>query len=82
LPEFHSTQRCGSFEFRFRLLGSETDTYLYLKYYAEDDWRQKWVADFPDYDMPVYENPPFDRDRHLPQPDDETPSETEAERTM
>jgi hypothetical protein len=46
--------------------GSETDTYLYLKYYAEEDFRQKWLADFPDDKMPAHENPPYDRDRHLP----------------
>lgn len=47
--------------------GSETDTYLYLKYYADEDWRQRWLADFPDYDMPAHEDPPCDRDRRLPQ---------------
>ena len=44
--------------------------YLYLKYYADEDWRQQWMADFPDYDLPAHENPPYDRDRHLPRPDD------------
>ena len=48
--------------------GSETDTFLYLKYYADEDWRQQWLADFPGYDMPAHENPPYDRDRRLPRP--------------
>jgi len=45
--------------------GSEMDTYLYLKYYADEEWRRRWLADFPDYVMPAHENPPYDRDRHL-----------------
>lgn len=66
------------------LLGgcSETDNYLYLKYYAEEDARQYWQEDFPDYDMPAHENPPYDRDRHLPQPYGEPPSAPEPETTM
>lgn len=55
--------------------GSETDTYLHLKYYADEDWRQQWLADFPDYDMPAHENPPYDRDRRLPLPYSELLSE-------
>jgi hypothetical protein len=54
--------------------GSETDTYLYLKHYADDRWRQQWLTDFPDYDMPAHEDPPYDRDHRLPRADDEPPS--------
>jgi hypothetical protein len=49
--------------------GSDAHTYMYLKYYADEDWREKWLADFPDYELPAHEDPPYDRDRLLPQPD-------------
>jgi hypothetical protein len=45
---------------------SEEDTALYLRYYADEEFRQHWLADFPDYVMPPHEEPPFDRDRFLP----------------
>ncbi len=48
--------------------GGESDNYLYLKYYADEDARRQWLLDFPDYEMPVHENPPYDRDRRLQQP--------------
>ena len=49
--------------------GSEEDNQLYLKYYADDDWRKHWHEDFPDDPMPAHEDPPYDRDRLLPKPD-------------
>ena len=47
--------------------GSEEDTFLSFKYYADEEWRTQWMEDFPDYDMPAHEDPPYDRDRWLPQ---------------
>lgn len=47
--------------------GSEEDTQLYLKYFADEEWRRDWMESFPDYDMPPHEDPPYDRDRLLPE---------------
>jgi hypothetical protein len=49
--------------------GSEEDIHAWMKYYADQDTRRDWLKDFPDYEMPAHEDPPFDRDRHLPQPE-------------
>ena len=46
--------------------GSEEDIFLWMKYYADDATRQQWLKDFPDYEMPPREEPPFDRDQDLP----------------
>ena len=40
---------------------------LYLKYYADDKTRESWRIDFPEDPVPAHEDPPYDRDRHLPQ---------------
>ena len=47
--------------------GSEDDNQTYLKYYADEQYRRQWAHDWPDDRMPDHEEPPFDRDRFLPQ---------------
>jgi len=46
--------------------GSEEDTRVFLKYYADERTRQDWIRDFPDFDVPPHADPPYDRDRYLP----------------
>jgi hypothetical protein len=46
--------------------GSEEDNEIYLRYYADDDMRQHWLSSFGE-PIPPKENPPWDRDRFLPQ---------------
>ncbi len=48
--------------------GSEEDIEIGLRYYDDDDTRRRWATDFPDDAIPPHEDPPFDRDRLLPQP--------------
>ncbi|HET9183349.1 MAG TPA: hypothetical protein VFP59_14535 [Candidatus Angelobacter sp.] len=52
---------------------SEEDNQLYLKYYADDDWRRQWHKDFPEDSIPTHEDPPYDRDRLLPKHDYDAP---------
>lgn len=47
--------------------GSEEDNETYLKYYANADYRRQWRRDWPSDTIPEHEEPPFDRDRFLPQ---------------
>ena len=49
--------------------GSDEDNHLYLKYYADDDWRRQWLEDFPSDPIPEHEDLPYDRDRLLPKAD-------------
>jgi hypothetical protein len=39
---------------------------LYMKYFADDEYRAEWMKDFPELDFPPHEDPPFDRDKDLP----------------
>jgi hypothetical protein len=50
--------------------GSDEDNELYLKYYADEEWRAKWHEDFPDDAIPPHADLPYDRDRHLPKSSD------------
>lgn len=45
--------------------GSEEDNEIYLRYYADDEYREQWHRDFGD-ELPPKEKPPYDRDRFLP----------------
>ena len=47
--------------------GSDEDNHTYLKYYADEEHRKQWAKDWPEDPIPDHEDPPFDRDRHLPQ---------------
>ena len=59
-----------------QLLGScsEEDMLLYLKYYADEDWRRQWHKNWPNDPIPMHEDPPYDRDRLLPKPDYGSPT--------
>jgi hypothetical protein len=46
--------------------GSDEDTGLYMRYFADEEYRGSFARDFPDFQMPPRENPPFDRDKDLP----------------
>ena len=46
--------------------GSDEDVLAYLRYFADDQVRADWRADFPDMEIPEHEDPRFDRDRLLP----------------
>jgi hypothetical protein len=47
--------------------GTDADNQTYLKYYADEEHRRQWAHDWPDDVLPEHEEPPFDRDRFLPQ---------------
>ena len=47
--------------------GGEDDNATYFKYYADEEYRRQWAHDWPDDPVPEHEEPPFDRDRFLPQ---------------
>lgn len=59
---------------------SEEDVQLSLRYYDDEETRQHWARDFPEDHIPAHEDPPFDRDRFLPDADDcEGPPDGEDE---
>lgn len=46
----------------------DNQSYLYLKYYADEDERKLWAANMPANEIPDRINTPFARDRYLPHP--------------
>jgi hypothetical protein len=58
--------------------GGEEDNELYLKYYADDSFRQHWQENFPKDPLPAHEDLPHDRDRLLPKPGYSPPVGTES----
>ena len=68
--ETKALQLSGNSSYHLQLLGSgsEEDNQLYLRYYADDDFRRHWQEDFPSDLIPFHEKPPYDRDRLLPKP--------------
>jgi hypothetical protein len=46
--------------------GSEEDIEIGLRYYDSEEERHRWARDFPKDGIPPHEEPPYDRDRHLP----------------
>ena len=47
-------------------IGGGGEPEIWLRYYADDEDRKYWMEDFPDFDMPHKEDPPFQRDHLLP----------------
>jgi len=45
---------------------SEEDMYLYNKYYADEEDRQRTKKEYPNEPMPEHVDPPYDRDQYLP----------------
>ena len=46
--------------------GSDEDNELYLKFYADEEYRQRWCKDWPQDVIPPHEDPPYNRDTKLP----------------
>ncbi len=67
----------SGFSYHLDLIGSGdvADTLIYLKYYASASERQEWAAECPAEVMPAHEQPPYDRDRHLPRSSSREPSQ-------
>lgn len=47
--------------------GTAEDIQHYLRFYADEETRRRWVEQFQDDVLPPHDKLPYDRDRHLPQ---------------
>jgi len=50
----------------FLSTGSDEDNEQYLRYYADNEYREQWHKDFPEDVIPPHVDPPYDRDSKLP----------------
>jgi hypothetical protein len=50
--------------------GSDEDNELYLRFYADEEDRQRWRQEWPKDVIPPHVDPPYDRDRLLPRSSD------------
>ncbi len=48
--------------------GSDDENDAYLRYYADEETRERWKRDFPTEEIPPHEEPPYKRAHLLPQP--------------
>jgi hypothetical protein len=73
--ETKAMQMAANGAWHIQILGScsDEDNQLYLKYYADENWRRQWHKDFPSDRIPPHEDPPYDRDRLLPKMDYDAP---------
>ncbi|MBY0495022.1 MAG: hypothetical protein K2Y23_12485 [Cyanobacteria bacterium] len=51
-----------------RFGGDDAENAVWLKYYADDEDRERWRAEYPDDTIPAHEQTPFTRDDVLPGP--------------
>jgi hypothetical protein len=66
-PEFGWNCRINVADYGFE--GDEDPHQVFLRYYADDLARDLWAGDAPGEVMPPHEDPPYDRDQWLPQPE-------------
>ena len=50
-------------------VGDDSETALFLKFFADDEFRKQVAEDYPGKPLPAHEDPPHQRDQLLPGPD-------------
>ena len=56
----------GAWHLDLAAIGNEEGIRTWLRYYANEQTREHWRRDWPEDDIPEHQDPPYDRDRHLP----------------
>lgn len=63
-PEMPGVAGCWTYDLVSS--GSDEDNEAYLRYYADENYRQEWAESFPEDVIPPHEDPKYDRDSKLP----------------